>query len=196
MLAGDGGPLRRPTLAVGDILIVRGDAATAGALASDKLLACRLEDAPAGAADTLFNRSSGLAEVVIPPRSGLIGQPVFPGMVTPSGDLVILAVQRRGEDLGPDETVLAAGDTLLLQGTWKALDEHLDDPDVLVVDSPELVRRQAVPMGAGAMQAIAVLLVMVLLSRPVRHRPSSQDLLPPAPWFCCACSQSSRPTAP
>jgi di/tricarboxylate transporter len=40
---------------------------------------------------------------------------------------------------------------------------HLDDPDVLVVDSPELVRRQAVPMGAGAKQAIVVLLVMVLL---------------------------------
>ena len=147
----------------GDILIVRGDAPTVGGLASDKLLAFRSEDAPAGAADTLFNRSSGLAEVVIPPRSGLIGQPVFPGMVTPSGDLVILAVQRRNENLGPDETVLAAGDTLLLQGTWKALDEHLDDPDVLVVDSPELVRRQAVPMGAGAKQAIAVLLVMVLL---------------------------------
>lgn len=163
ILAGDGGPLRRAALAEGDILIVRGDAATVGGLASDKLLAFRSEDAPAGAADTLFTRSSGLAEVVIPPRSGMIGQPVFPGMVTPSGDLVILAVQRRDENLGPDETVLAAGDTLLLQGTWKALDQHLDDPDVLVVDSPELVRRQAVPMGAGAKQAIVVLLVMVLL---------------------------------
>jgi di/tricarboxylate transporter len=51
----------------------------------------------------------------------------------------------------------------LLQGTWKALDEHLADPDVLVVDSPELVRRQAVPMGAGALQAIAVLGAMVVL---------------------------------
>jgi di/tricarboxylate transporter len=163
ILAGDGGPLRRHELAEGDVLIVRGDAATVGALASDKLLAFRSEDAPAHVADTLFNRSSGLAEVVIPPRSGMVGQPVFPGMVTPSGDLVILAVQRRGENQGPDQTVLAAGDTLLLQGTWKALDEHLDDPDVLVVDSPELVRRQAVPMGAGAKQAIAVLLVMVLL---------------------------------
>ena len=163
ILAGNGGPLRRPVLSEGDILIVRGDAATVGGLASDKLLAFRSEDAPADVADTLFNRSSGLAEVVIPPRSGMVGQPVFPGMVTPSGDLVILAVQRRGENLGADETVLAAGDTLLLQGTWKALDEHLDDPDVLVVDSPDLVRRQAVPMGAGAKQAIAVLLVMVLL---------------------------------
>ena len=163
ILAGNGGPLRKPVLSEGDILIVRGDAATVGGLASDKLLAFRSEDAPADVADTLFNRSSGLAEVVIPPRSGMVGQPVFPGMVTPSGDLVILAVQRRGENLGADETVLAAGDTLLLQGTWKALDEHLDDPDVLVVDSPDLVRRQAVPMGAGAKQAIAVLLVMVLL---------------------------------
>jgi di/tricarboxylate transporter len=159
----EAGPLRRPTLAEGDRLIVRGNAESASRLAADKTLAFRSEDPADDVADTLFNRASGLAEVVIPPRSGMVGQAVFPGMVTPSGDLIILAVQRRGEDQGPDETVLAVGDTLLLQGTWKALDKHLDDPDVLVVDSPELVRRQAVPMGAGAKQAIAVLLVMVLL---------------------------------
>ena len=39
--------------------------------------------------------------------------------------------------------MLAVGDTLLLQGTWGALEERLDDPEVLVVDAPELVRRQA-----------------------------------------------------
>ena len=157
------GQFRRPALAEGDMLIVRGDAATAGTLAADKLLAFREEDAGGDVVDALFNRTSGLAEVVIPPRSGMVGQPVFPGMITPSGDLVVLAVQRRGEDQGPGETVLAAGDTLLLQGTWKALDEHLEDPDVLVVDSPDLVRRQAVPMGAGARQVIAVLVAMVVL---------------------------------
>ena len=43
------------------------------------------------------------------------------------------------------ETVLAVGDTLLLQGTWDALDEHLDDPDVLVVDAPD-----ARPAAGGA----------------------------------------------
>ena len=158
-----GGPVRGRTLAVGDILMVRGDAESAAKLAIDKHLAFRQEDAAGDVAETLFNRASGLAEVVIPPRSKLIGQAMFPGMVTESGDLIVLAVQRRGESQGHDETVLAAGDTLLLQGTWKALDEHLADPDVLVVDSPELVRRQAVPMGAGAKQAIAVLLGMVIL---------------------------------
>ena len=54
-------------------------------------------------------------------------------------------------------------DTLLLQGSWSALDEHLDDPDVLVVDQPELVRRQAVPLGPGAAQATLVLAAMVVL---------------------------------
>jgi di/tricarboxylate transporter len=158
----DGRPLRRLTLAEGDMLVVRGDAESAGALAADQHLAFRSEDG-GDVADVLFNRASGLAEVVIPPRSGFVGQAVFPGMVTPSGDLVVLAVQRRGLDQGPGETFLAAGDTLLLQGTWKALDERLDTPDVLVVDSPELVRRQAVPMGGGAWQAVAVLAVMVIL---------------------------------
>jgi di/tricarboxylate transporter len=161
---GDGrGTQGQSTLAEGDILVLSGKAETAARLAADKALAFCAEDRAEGVADVLFNRSSGLAEVVIPPRSGLLGQAVFPGMVTPSGDLIILAVQRRGETQGPNETVLAVGDTLLLQGTWKALDKHLDDPDVLVVDSPELVRRQAVPMGPGAKQAIAVLVGLVIL---------------------------------
>jgi di/tricarboxylate transporter len=112
--------------------------------------------------DALLNRAGGAAEVVIPPRSELLGQIAYPGMVTDSGDLVVLAVQRKGEHR-PGETTLAVGDTLLLQGSWGALDEHLDDPDVLVVDRPELVRRQAVPFGPGAKRATAVLVVMVLL---------------------------------
>ena len=100
---------------------------------------------------------------MIPPRSGLIGEAVFPGMVTESGNLLVIAIQRNGTELGGGRTLLRAGDTLLLQGTWKALDMQLDDPDVLIVDSPELVRRQAVPLGAGAMEAIAALLGMVVL---------------------------------
>ncbi len=117
-----------------------------------------LDDDP----DALVSRGSGLAEVVVPPRSALIGETVFPGMVTESGDLVVLAVQRKGEDLA-GETELVVGDTLLLQGTWGALEYHLDDPDLLVVDQPALVRRQAVPLGPGAKRALLVLAGMVIL---------------------------------
>jgi di/tricarboxylate transporter len=109
----------------------------------------------------LLTRRSGVAEVVIPPRSQLVGDAAFPGMVTESGDLVVLAVQRKGEEL-PGETQLAVGDTLLLQGTWGALEERLDDPEVLVVDEPRVIRRQ-VPLGPGAKRALIVLAAMVVL---------------------------------
>ena len=110
----------------------------------------------------LLTRDSGVAEVVIPPRSELVGDRVFPGMVTDSGDLIVLAVQRRGEDV-EREAELEVGDTLLLQGTWSALDENLVPDEVLVVDSPEQIRRQAVPLGPGARPAIAVLVAMITL---------------------------------
>ncbi len=171
LLDGDtAAPLRRPVLAESDYLLLRGDAEAAAAFASKMHLSFRDEKANGtNSEETLFNRRSGLAEVVIPPRSGLIRERVFPGMVTESGDLIILAVQRGGAEisektgLGNGGVVLQAGDTMLLQGTWKALDLHLDDPDVLVVSSPELVRRQAVAMGPGAKQAVAILIVMVVL---------------------------------
>ena len=142
--------------------MLKGDAEDAASFATRAHLAFREEGDAAEGEETLFNKNSGLAEIVLPPRSAMIGQKAFPGMVTESGDLVVLALQRAGHDLGPGETTLRAGDTALLQGTWKALDVHLNNPNVLVVNSPELVRRQALPMGPGAKRAIAVLLVMVV----------------------------------
>jgi di/tricarboxylate transporter len=162
-------PLRRP-VGDGDHVLVRGTAESVAALAKQKHLSFREDTASDQGEETLFNRRSGLAEVVIPPRSGLIGQTMFPGMITDSGDLIVLAVQRAGAEIdtgasefGRGGMTLRAGDMMLLQGTWKALDVHLSDPDVLVVNSPELVRRQAVPMGPGAYRAIAVLFGMVIL---------------------------------
>ena len=111
--------------------------------------------------EDLLTRQSGVAEVVIPPRSELIGDTAFPGMVTESGDLVVLGVQRRGEELS-GQTVLSAGDVMLLQGAWGALERRLDDPQVLVVDAPEVVRRQ-VPLGQGARRVLVILVVMVVL---------------------------------
>jgi di/tricarboxylate transporter len=102
-------------------------------------------------------------------------------MVTESGDLVVLAVQRQGEDLGPGETVLAVGDTLLLQGTWGALDQRLEEREVLVVDAPERVRRQAVRLGPGAKRALVVVAAMVVLLATGAVPPAVAGLLAAGP---------------
>ncbi|TXK18964.1 SLC13 family permease [Homoserinibacter sp. GY 40078] len=130
-----------------------------------------LREYPA-AASAEVDREAGVAEVLVAPRSGLIGERVFPGMVTDSGELVIVAVSRGGEQLPAGEVVLRAGDVLLLQGSWDALDRNVVDPDVLVVDAPDAVRRQAAPLGWRAGVAIAILAAMVVLL--------ATGLLPPA----------------
>jgi di/tricarboxylate transporter len=156
-------PLRRAQIAEGDLVLVRGDAQMAGRLAVDMHLALREDDAAGSVADALVSRASGLAEVVIPLRSKMIGQSVFPGMTTEDGALMVLAMQRGGIDLRQEPTVLRAGDHLLLQGTWKALDQYLSDPQVLVVDSPEVVQKQAVALGQSAPAALAILLLLFIL---------------------------------
>lgn len=119
----------------------------------------------------ILGASSGVTEVIIAPRSPLIGQSVALGMKTPDADLVVLAV-RRGDDLLkiPDLT-LQAGDVLLLQGTWDALSRQARAPGVLVVDQPDHLRR-SVPLGQGARRALTILAAMVLLL--------ASGLVPPA----------------
>lgn len=156
-------PLQRDKIAEGDLVLVRGGAEAAGRLAADKHLAIREGDAAAPIADVLLGPGSGLAEVIIPLRSKMIGQTVFPGMTTEDSGLMVMAIQRGGSELGQEPVALRAGDHLLLQGTWKALDQYLSDPKVLVVDSPEVVQKQAVPLGQGARAALAILLLLVVL---------------------------------
>lgn len=145
-------------------VLVRGDAQAVARLANDLHLAIRepLSESQT-VTNALFNRSSGLAEVVIPPRSALIGQTVFPGMATHEGDLIVLAVQRGGEDVPGPVTQLLAGDHLLFRGTWEALDRHFSDPQILMVDSPQMVRRQTVALSRGAREALIILAVLVVL---------------------------------
>jgi di/tricarboxylate transporter len=114
----------------------------------------------------LFSAREGVAEVLIAPRSGLIGRTVYAGMTTRTDSLVILGVRRGpGEDAGPTRggaLTLQAGDAVLVQGPWGALERYTRSPDVIAVTSPQALRR-AVPLGRGAKRALVILGLMVVL---------------------------------
>jgi di/tricarboxylate transporter len=150
-------------LSVGDILVVQGSSASIGRLVVDQVLAVTLARRPGESTESLLSRELGVVEIVIPPRSRFIGDVVYPGRRASQGDHIVLAVQRRGRDMGPEKIVLAVGDSLLIQGTWESLARASEDHDVLVVDSPDLVRRQAVPLGRGARRTLVIVGGMVLL---------------------------------
>jgi di/tricarboxylate transporter len=109
----------------------------------------------------LLTKQKGVVEVVVPPRSNLVGETFFPGLVR--GDLVVMSVGRLGKDRGPRTTQLAQGDTLLLRGPWQAVDLLAENREVLLVDAPDLIRRQAAPLGRAAFRAMGVVAVMVVL---------------------------------
>ena len=118
----------------------------------------------------VFSAKEGVAEVLVAPRSRLIGRTVSAGMTTRDEDLVILAV-RRGDDDGPNASrgtgvtgslVLQAGDAVLVQGPWAALTRYAQSPDVIAVTPPQSLQR-AVPLGRGAKRALVILALMVVL---------------------------------
>jgi di/tricarboxylate transporter len=70
-------------------------------------------------------------------------QRAYPGMRTESGELVIVAVMREERRIDDDDHRIAAGDTLLVRGTWQALSEQIDADDECACR--RLARRGASP---------------------------------------------------
>jgi di/tricarboxylate transporter len=154
-----GAPRLGTPLTAGDLIVVRGPAPEVAAFA--EAFGLKLTEASGeGAAERLINRMAGVVEVVIAPRSPLIGRQAFAGMVTSDGDLLVVAIQRRGEDLA-GEVAIEAGDTLLVQGAWETLDRRGGTRGVLLVDRPDMVKRQLVPLGVGAKSMLGILAAMV-----------------------------------
>ncbi len=146
-------------LAVRDDIIVGGTEADVSAVAAAQRMA--VQKVADIARDDVLNRDSGVAEIVVPPRSTWVDTRVFPGMVAWNG-LTVLSVRRRNADCGPQVTELAPGDMVLVAGPWKAID-RLDEHDILVVASADAVRRQTVPLGPKAPWALSILAAMVAL---------------------------------
>jgi di/tricarboxylate transporter len=158
-----GKPLTGRKLAPGDQLVVRGRDDDLSDFCDRLGAAIDSTDSDALLRNGLINKEYGVAEVLVPPRSALIGTDVYPGMVTDSGQLVVLAHQRVGERLPEKPAALAPGDSLLLQGRWAALDEHTAGDELVLVDSPDAIRRQTVPLGPRAKPALIILALMVVL---------------------------------
>ena len=155
-------PTSEGHLAVGDRITALAYPSVAEAFAENHGLSIEAMRTASDVEQAIMSRESGAAEVVLPPRSELVGQKIGPSQVI-DGSLIVLAMTRNGRDLGGYPVRLEPGDTLLVEGPWAALETAESAHDLLVVDSPDLVRRQSVPLGSGSGVAIAVLLVMVVL---------------------------------
>lgn len=156
-----GTPLTHEHVIAGTKITLRGDRGAIESFAAKNSLGNSIEGGQDAPERGLVSREYGIAEVLISPRSDYVGDTVFPGMITDSGNLVVVAVNRYGEALDYEDVVLQPGDSILLQGTWESLDKHVADPNIVVVDFPDAIKRQNVSLGTKAVPALVLLAGMV-----------------------------------
>jgi len=120
-------------------------------------------------ADTLSSSKAGIAEIVVPPSSSLIGHSARELWLRKRYGLSLLAV-RRGEEIinaktgGVRDVVFQAGDTLVVHTLWSDLARLQKDPRFVVITTEyphEELRPQKVP---AALVFFAITLGLVLFT--------------------------------
>lgn len=161
---GNGGTIYHPTagqiIAPDDVLIVQGDGAAVGRAAASLNLGV-LANEPVREGDVITNEV-GIAEVLLRPRSSLLGKSLADIKFGSTYRLTVLELFRPAteEPLDLKNTPLKFGDVMLVQGRWEdifALKRLRHD--FIVMGEPE-----AVEMGAFARQSHAMLTLLVLVA--------------------------------
>jgi len=145
----------------GDILIAQGEeTAVKEAVAYWNLVMQPVQPADEAA---LINQEAGIAEVVLPPRSSLVGKTLVETRFGSTHRLTVLNISRPGQDgkLDLKETRLQFGDILLVQGYWNDILALKKNPqDFVVMGQPESML--GAPNRSRAPIALAILAGMLI----------------------------------
>ena len=119
-------------------------------------------------ADDLSSGKAGIAEVVIPPGSGLIGKSARDIWMRKTYGLAMIGLHRNGETLREGEDIrnlpFHAGDTLVVHTSWDVLPRIEQDKNFVVVTT-EYPREESRPHKVGwAALFFCIALTMVLFT--------------------------------
>lgn len=150
------------TINVSDILLVQGAANDVGHAAA----AWNLGVQPALEQDeaSLITNEAGIAEVLLPPRSSLVGKTLGELRFGSTYHLTVLDIHRPGaaKKLTLKDTKLSFGDTLLVQGSWQnILALRKQRRDFVVMGEPE--EMVTAPTRSKAPLALIILVGMLAL---------------------------------
>ncbi|MDM0074980.1 SLC13 family permease [Variovorax sp. J2P1-59] len=122
----------------GDVLFV--DVSNPAADIEDLAGRLALERVPlAGAYFSEHVQDIGMAEVLVPPGSNLIGKTVAESRLRAIHDVSVIGLKRGSEPVAAESVLsvpMKAGDTLLVVGIWKAIRKLKSDMDLVIFNLP------------------------------------------------------------
>jgi di/tricarboxylate transporter len=140
------------TITRGDLLLVKGSASDLINILQDHTaqLPAAESEAIRGGADP----DHMIVEVIIPPQSSLLGEPLHDVALFQSDDIRIIAAQRKGIQYTERKTQdirLKVGDILLVQLSWRKLDQLRGLADLLIVEDVHhrMQNTRKAPLAAG-----------------------------------------------
>lgn len=129
---------------------------------------------PEETAGPVLSQEVGLVELLLPPRSHLIGQTLQEFQFRDRYQVTVLSVRRYGEPLAGDTATLPLrfGDTLLVLGTWERIRAlQREHRNFIVVGQPrEMLEAQRTPrraLTAGLIIAVMLVLMSFSITPPV-----------------------------
>jgi di/tricarboxylate transporter len=149
-------------LAADDVLVVQGSGSDVSHAAA--VLNLGLQPVEVDAEHSLITDEVGIAEILLPARSSLLGKTVMDVRFGSVYDLTVLGINRpgAGRKLDVKRTALRFGDALLVQGSWQnILALRRRRRDFVVMGEPEVIA--GAPMRKKAPIALLLLIGMLVL---------------------------------
>ena len=119
-------------------------------------------------ADALSAQKAGIAEVVVPPNSKLIGKSAIELRLRNNTGMSLMGLHRAGQTTGAGENVraieLQAGDTLICHTTWEALSRLESDRNYIVVNKGYPIEELREHKVAWALAFFSIAIAMVLFT--------------------------------
>jgi di/tricarboxylate transporter len=168
----DSGKLLVPTpdtvIQADDVLVVEGAPNEIHQLAANLTLAVQLTEAAKQGhpEEDLLGHEIGLTEIIIPPRSALIGRTIIDTRFGEKYNVQVVGINRRGKSMGDvplGPLKLAFGDSLLVRGTWKNIGLLKNEARNFVVVGEPVLRSEEPRLTTQSYAAIVAMLGMLVM---------------------------------
>ena len=148
-----------------DIITVKGDSEAINKLMITFRLALQpLEPINEELKSNLINQEVGMSEVIVTPKSVLVGRKIQLGDYLKKYNIQLLAASRNNRPLQDKSIKIKAGDAFLIRGTWDNIGSLQETYENLVIcGSPEGMAKNVDSLHPKSFIALGSLLLMILL---------------------------------